>query len=82
MPSRHIDVILWDSPDDEAIIGSAVSPRGLRFLREFSGNSEALYMKINVPPSELMAHIPPDVFVVFYREDGLMMPVGEQKSLQ
>jgi len=83
MPSRRIDVILWDSPESQTVMGSAVSSRGLKFLGDLIGEeNEILCVEITMSPSELIPHIPPDVFVVYYRQDGIMVPINEQKSLQ
>ena len=80
MPLPHIDVIIWDNSD--YIVASPVSPKGLQFMRELRGDSDLMAVKMDLFPSEFKQHIPPDLVVVFYRDDGKMVPVNDQKSLQ
>lgn len=80
MPLPHLDVILWDNSD--FIVASPVSPKGLAFMRELHGDSDLFAVPMSLFPSEFVRHIPPELVVVYYREDGKMVPVTGQKSLQ
>lgn len=82
MPSHCIDVIIWDNTADMAIVASAVSPRGLSFLRSLTLQDDTSSVTLECQPEELIQEIPPGMEVAYNRTDGTLVKISGVHPLQ
>lgn len=82
MPSHAIDMIIWDNSADNSIVASAVSPKGLVFLRTLTMQEDTSSVSILFTPEEFLQQIPPGLEVAFNREDGNLIKLDGVHPLQ
>ena len=82
MPSHAIDMIIWDNTADNSIVASAVSPKGLVFLRTLTMQEDTSSISILFTPEEFLQQIPPGMEVAYNRTDGKLVKLDGVLPLQ
>jgi hypothetical protein len=54
----------------------------MRFLNHLSGEKDIAILQINSPVDDFLPHVPPDVVVVFNRDDGQLVKLDAIQGLQ
>lgn len=82
----YIDLIIWEDEAEKRVIASATSMAGCRAVASILGLPEGAICgsaPVDICPDELMAHVPKDLHVYFYkREEGSMTNMNELASKQ
>jgi hypothetical protein len=82
MRSHAIDVIIWDNTADMAIVASAVSPKGLYFLRSLTCREDTSSVTVECSPEDFIQEIPPGMEVAYNRTDGKLVKLMGVAPLQ
>lgn len=82
MPSHAIDMIIWDNTADMAIVASAVSPKGLVFLKSLTLQEDTSSVTLECMPEEFVREIPPGMEVAYNRTDGNLVKLMGIHPLQ
>jgi hypothetical protein len=74
--------MIWDNPQEQQILASPVSCKGVDFLNSLTGKNGIAIAHIDSPVDEFMSHVPPDLKVVFNRDDGNLIVMNSIRGLQ
>ena len=82
MRSHCIDILIWDNTADMAIVASAVSPKGLAFLRSLTMQEDTSSVTLECMPEEFVKEIPPGMEVAYNRTDCTLVKICGVHPLQ
>jgi len=82
VPSQRLDVIIWDNPIDKEVTLSPVSPKGLEWARQITGDPATSTISIAGNPAAFAQDIPPTLGVFFHKDDGNLVKMSSGRDLQ